>query len=452
MEEKEVARNWIRNLSTTRVIALSFFCVILIGTLLLCLPISARNGEWTPFLNAMFTATSATCVTGLVVYDTFTHWTVFGQLVILVMIQIGGIGLMTIISTFAIFFKKKIGLHERMLLKESAGNTRISGMVVLVRRIIKGTIIFEAVGAVILMFRFCPKMGFLQGTYYAVFHAVSAFCNAGFDLMGRYEAFSSLTAYETDLVVNIVIMLLIIIGGIGFFVWSDIINCKGKFREFSLHSQIVIVTTVILLVTGTVGYLIFEGNGNLKGMSGGERMLSAAFMSVTSRTAGFNTMDMGSLSEAGSLLTMILMFIGASAGSTGGGLKCGRVLLLFKSLRRNIRKILNPQKVQVVRNNGEMVSEKVLDNTNAYLAAYVVIIILSVVLVSLDNFSTATNISAVLACFNNIGPGLEAVGPTCNFSAYSTLSKLVLIFDMLAGRLEIFPILALFTRSTWRHR
>lgn len=316
-----MARNWIRNLSTTRVIALSFFCVILIGTLLLCLPISARNGEWTPFLNAMFTATSATCVTGLVVYDTFTHWTVFGQLVILVMIQIGGIGLMTIISTFAIFFKKKIGLHERMLLKESAGNTRISGMVVLVRRIIKGTIIFEAVGAVILMFRFCPKMGFLQGTYYAVFHAVSAFCNAGFDLMGRYEAFSSLTAYETDLVVNIVIMLLIIIGGIGFFVWSDIINCKGKFREFSLHSQIVIVTTVILLVTGTVGYLIFEGNGNLKGMSGGERMLSAAFMSVTSRTAGFNTMDMGSLSEAGSLLTMILMFIGGSPGSTAGGIK-----------------------------------------------------------------------------------------------------------------------------------
>ena len=148
----------------------------------------------------------------------------------------------------------------------------------------------------------------------------------------------------------------------------------------------------------------------------------------------------------------MLMIVGACAGSTGGGIKCVRVLLLLKSLRRNIRQVIHPRKVQVVRNNHQVVDEKILDNTNAYLAAYVVIIIISVILISLDGFSTTTNISAVLACFNNIGPGLETVGPTCNFSAYSTFSKLVLIFDMLAGRLEIFPILALLTRSTWRHR
>ena len=194
---------------------------------------------------------------------------------------------------------------------------------------------------------------------------------------------------------------------------------------------------------------------NIRGLYAtlGETVRHAAFqVGSIMTTTGFATADFDLWPSFSKSILLLLMIVGACAGSTGGGIKCVRVLLLIKSLRRNIRQVIHPRKVQVVRNNHQAVDEKILDNTNAYLAAYVVIIILSVVLVSLDNFSTATNISAVLACFNNIGPGLEAVGPTCNFSAYSTLSKLVLIFDMLAGRLEIFPILALFTRSTWRHR
>lgn len=316
-----MAHKWIKSISNTRIIALSFFVIVIIGALLLCLPIASRSGEWTPFLDAMFTATSASCVTGLVVYDTFTYWTVFGQLVILLLIQIGGIGLMTIITTFAVFLKRKIGLHERVLLKESAGNTRIGGMVKLLRRIIIGTLIFEGIGALILAIRFCPKMGILQGIYYAVFHSISAFCNAGFDLMGRYEPFSSFTAYETDYVVSIVIMLLIIIGGIGFLVWSDIINCRGKFEEFSLHSKIVVVATLALIFVGGMGFLIFEGHGNLKDLTMPQKILSSLFMSVTTRTAGFNTMNLSTLSESGSLLAMILMFIGGSPGSTAGGIK-----------------------------------------------------------------------------------------------------------------------------------
>ncbi|MGN0292063.1 MAG: TrkH family potassium uptake protein [Lachnospiraceae bacterium] len=316
-----MARRWVNSLSYTRTIALSFFCVILIGSILLCLPISSRNGEWTPFLNALFTATSATCVTGLVVYDTFTYWSLFGQLVILLMIQIGGIGLMTIITTFAIFRKKKIGLHERMLLKASAGNTRLSGMVRLVKRIILGTFIFEGIGALLLAIRFIPQMGWLKGAYYAVFHAISSFCNAGFDLMGCYEQFSSFTAYETDILVNVVVMLLIIIGGIGFLVWSDVIVHKGNFRKYSLHSKIVLMTTAFLLISGCLGFFLFERNGNLKGMSTFDQILSAMFMSVTTRTAGYNTMNLSTLSESGSLLAMILMLIGGSPGSTAGGIK-----------------------------------------------------------------------------------------------------------------------------------
>lgn len=316
-----MARRWVNSLSYTRTIALSFFCVIITGSILLSLPISSRSGEWTPFLNSLFTATSATCVTGLIVYDTYTYWSLFGQLVILLMIQIGGIGLMTIITTFAIFRKKKIGLHERLLLKASAGNTRVSGMVRLVKRIILGTLFFEGIGALLLAIRFVPQMGWLRGLYCAVFHAISSFCNAGFDIMGRDKPFTSLTGYETDVLVNIVVMLLIIIGGIGFLVWSDILNCRGRFRKLSLHSKIVVMTTAFLLIFGCIGFFIFEGNGNLKGMNVFDRVLSAMFMSVTTRTAGYNTMDLGTLSESGSLLAMILMFIGGSPGSTAGGIK-----------------------------------------------------------------------------------------------------------------------------------
>ena len=206
---------YIRKLGNTRIIALSFLAIILTGSLLLMLPVSSANGHWTPFINTLFTATSATCVTGLVVYDTGTYWSVFGQIVILIMIQIGGLGLVTVISLFPILMKKKIGLSERELLMQSSGNLKIGGIVRLLKNIIKATAIFEGSGCILLAFRFIPKYGIGRGIYFSVFHAVSAFCNAGFDLMGNY---SSLTSYEADPLVNITIMLLIISGGLGFFV------------------------------------------------------------------------------------------------------------------------------------------------------------------------------------------------------------------------------------------
>lgn len=314
-------------ISYQRVIALSFALVILMGSLLLSLPAASRSGEATPFVDAAFTAVSATCVTGLVVYDTFTHWSIFGQLVILMMIQIGGIGLMTIITMMSVFLKRKISLHERRILMQSAGNMRMSGVVKLIKSIMTGTFLIEGIGAVILAFRFHENMGIGESIYYGIFHAVSAFCNAGFDLMGQFEKYSSFTAYETDIVVNLVLISLIVIGGIGFWVWNEIAEKKLRFREYSLHTKIVLVTTGILITAGTMGYFILE-YGTMQGLDTGEKWLSGLFMSVTTRTAGFNTRDMGSLSEAGQLLTIILMFIGGSPGSTAGGIKTTTLAVL----------------------------------------------------------------------------------------------------------------------------
>lgn len=328
---------WSRKLGPSRLIALSFVILILTGTFLLCLPVSARDGNFTSPLDALFTATSATCVTGLIVADTFTKWSLFGQIVILILIQIGGIGLMSFISMFFIFMKRKLSLQERMLLMQAAGNTRLSGMVKLVRRIVSGTFLIEGCGALLLALRFIPRMGFGQGLYYAVFHAISAFCNAGFDLMGRYEAFSSLTGYASDVLVNITVMLLIIIGGIGFLVWDDILKCRLSFKNYSLHSKIVLVTTPVLLVGGAIGYFVFEQNYTLQGNGIGEQILKSFFASTTMRTAGFNTIDYASMSPSASLLSDVLMMIGGSPGSTAGGMKITTIALVFLSMVSMLR-------------------------------------------------------------------------------------------------------------------
>lgn len=312
----------LKNISYTRLIALSFFGVILVGTILLCLPVSTRDGSWTEPVNALFTATSATCVTGLAVYDTYTHWNLFGQLVILGLIQIGGLGFMTIISLIAIFMKKRISLHERKILMVSSGNMRISGMIQLIRHIAAITFICEGLGAIFLSFQFVPELGWLQGIYNAVFHSISAFCNAGFDLMGRYpDSGGSLCRYGTNWYVLLVIATLIIVGGIGFTVWTDVLENKWKIKKYSLHSKVVLVTTGGLIVAGTLAYFVFEYHGNLAILTMPQKWLASFFMSVTTRTAGFAAMNLENLSPSGSLLTVILMLIGGSPGSTAGGMK-----------------------------------------------------------------------------------------------------------------------------------
>ncbi|MDD6174176.1 MAG: TrkH family potassium uptake protein [Firmicutes bacterium] len=303
--------------------------ILFFGAVLLTLPAAARSGESTPFINSLFTATSATCVTGLVVYDTWTHWTPFGQAVILVLIQTGGLGFMTIISLFSVFMKRKISLHERRLLMQSVGTMRVGGIIRLIKRIALGTLFFEGIGAALLAIRFCPDMGFARGLWYSVFHSVSAFCNAGFDLMGYREQFSSLTFFRDDPLVNLTITALVIIGGLGFLVWEDLITQIRHRHHLQLHTKIVLSATGLLLLFSFVSFFFLEADHSMAGLSLGDRLLASWFQAVTPRTAGFNTVDLAALSPGGDLTTIFLMFIGGSPGSTAGGIKTTTLAVMF---------------------------------------------------------------------------------------------------------------------------
>ena len=305
-----------KRMSGTQMIALGFLLLIFIGTILLMLPVSSRNGEWTPFITALFTSTSATCVTGLVLVDTFTHWSIFGQLVLLVLIQIGGLGFITIGITVSLILRKKIGLKQRGLIKESLNTLEIGGVVRLVRRVIGGTFLFEMSGAFILTLRFLKDMDVLHAIYYGIFHSISAFCNAGFDLMGRYSPFSSITRFYNDPVVILTISALILIGGIGFFVWNDLREHGLHCRHYALQTKMVLSATAVCLFGGTLLFYLFEHNRLFAGMSFGEQLLNSFFCTVTPRTAGFNAVDNGALSESSKFLSIVFMFIGGAPGST----------------------------------------------------------------------------------------------------------------------------------------
>jgi potassium uptake protein, trkH family len=326
-----------RHLSQGQFIAIGFILMILIGALLLDTPMASRSGQSIGFLSALFTATSASCVTGLVVADTATQWTLFGQIVVLILIQIGGLGFISIGVFFSIILRRKIGLRERGLMMESANALQLGGIVKFARRIVAGTAIVEGVGALLLMIRFIPEFGVLKGIWYGIFHSVSAFCNGGFDLMGaKYGKYSSLVAYYDDPLVNIVIMSLIVIGGIGFVVWGDLLKNRWHFKKYLLHTKIVLLMSTILIFGGALLFYWAERNGVLKGMSVSGQILSSLFASVTARTAGFNTVDTAAMSGASKLLTAVLMFIGGSPGSTAGGIKTTTLFVLLMGVKKNV--------------------------------------------------------------------------------------------------------------------
>lgn len=337
-QKKKILSKFQNKLTYVRIIAMGYLMVVLLGTFLLMLPAASRNGKGIDFLSALFTATSATCVTGLVVVDTATQWTLLGQIIILVMIQIGGLGFMTMGVLLAMFLRKRISLRARGILQESMNSMQMGGIVRLTRMVIKGTLLLEGVGAVLLTIRFIPVFGIAKGIFYGIFHSISAFCNAGFDLMGRYSGeYSSFTGFYDDVIINFVFMFLIIAGGIGFFVWSDLKKNTIHWKKYMLHTKVTLFSTILLLISGTVLFFVFENNNLLSGMNGGEKVLAAAFSSVTARTAGFNTIDTGGLTSASKLLTMLLMFIGGSPGSTAGGIKTVTAMVLVAYVWSNLR-------------------------------------------------------------------------------------------------------------------
>ena len=315
------------------VIAVGFALIILAGALLLMLPCAAKSGRATPFIDALFTATSATCVTGLVTVSTAVHWSLFGKCVILLLIQIGGLGFMSVMTAASLLLRRTITLRERMVIGAGFGLDSSGGIVRLMRRVLVGTFLFEGVGAGLLSIRFVQQFGPLRGVGMGVFHAISAFCNGGFDLMGTPDdPFCSLVHYADDPLVNLTIMALIVLGGLGFFVWSDVWDHR-RFRRLSLHSKLVLAMSGVLLGGGFVLTLLFEWSNpaTLGGMSVPHRLLAAAFQTVTLRTAGFNTIDQSALTDPSQAVACVLMLIGGSPGSTAGGLKTVTVAVLALS-------------------------------------------------------------------------------------------------------------------------
>ncbi|BCJ88090.1 TrkH family potassium uptake protein [Effusibacillus dendaii] len=316
-----------RWMTPARILTVGFASLIFLGAFLLSLPIASKTGQGLNFMNALFTATSAACVTGLVVVDTLTQFSLFGQIVILSLIQIGGLGFMTVATFIIIFTGRRIGLRERLVIQEALNVNSLEGVIRLVRNIVLITMGIELVCAAILAFRFSYDMPTVRAIYYGVFHAISSFCNAGFDLFGDFR---SLTGYVNDPIVNIVIMVLIILGGLGFTVMVDLWRVP-KGERLSVHSKLVLLTTAGLLVFGAIGYLLLEMNNpkTLGTLGWGDKLLASLFASTTARTAGYATIDYGSLSDSSLLWTILLMFIGGSPGSTAGGIKTVTTIVIL---------------------------------------------------------------------------------------------------------------------------
>lgn len=321
-----------KHITSFQIIILGFFSVIMIGCFLLMLPFATKDGAGAPFSDALFTATSAVCVTGLIVHDTATYWTVFGQAVILMLIQIGGMGVVTVAVAIVTISGKKIGLMQRSVMQEAISAHQLGGIVRMTKFILRTTLIIEMTGALLLLPVFGKDFGWGKGIWYSIFHAISAFCNAGFDLIGIREPYSSLTTYMSNPIVNLTIMLLIIVGGIGFLTWADIKKNKWHWHKYCMQSKVILSVTAGLILVPAIYFFFFEYSS----LPLGERILISLFQSVTPRTAGFNTADLTLLSQTGQMIFIVLMLVGGSPGSTAGGMKtttaavmCSNALSVF---------------------------------------------------------------------------------------------------------------------------
>ena len=408
-----------RKLSSFQIILLGFAGVILLGALLLTLPISSKSHEWTSFIDALFTSTSAVCVTGLIVFDTATHWTIFGQIIILLLIQIGGMGVVTIAVSLAVASGKKIGLFSRETMKNAISAPNVSGIVRLTGFIIKGILLIEMIGALIMLPVFCTDYG-AEGIWMAVFHSVSAFCNAGFDIMGTKSGeFTSLTHYSAQPVINITIMLLIIVGGIGFLVWEDICKHKWRLKSYRTQSKLVLIVTAVLIVLPAVYFFFFEC-GDLPVT---ERILASLFQSVTPRTAGFNTINLTAISDTGLYLMIILMLIGGSPGSTAGGMKTTTIAVLFSSAFSVFRK----------KDNAEVMKRRIDDET-VKTASAVFLMYITLFLVGGMAISTIENLP-ITSCLYETASAVGTVGLTLGITpTLGSASKMILIMSMFFGR------------------
>ncbi len=420
--------------SYTQTIALSFLAVVLIGTALLSLPISTRSGIPTPILNALFTSTSAISGAGLILYDTFAHWSDFGAFIVMMLIQIGNLGFIIFISMFSLFLRKRIGIYERRILMQSEGTLRLSGVVKLLKRIFFVTFITEGVGAVVLSFRFCEELGLYDGIRVAIFMSISAFCNAGFDLTGYHEPFGSITYLQDDYLVLTTLMILILIGGLGFLVWDDMLNHKFKFVKYSLHSKLVFSTSFVLIIIPTLLFMVFEDQNCFKDFTIGEKVLNAFFMAITPRNAGFDAIGMANVSQGSEMLTDLLMFIGGGSGSTAGGIKITTVAVLFVFTVAAARNNTHPQVFK------RSIPVEVLKQAVAILIIYITAVFsATAVICYIDDFSITDTIFETISAISTSG---LTKGITLKLSGISKIIIILLMFGGRVGGLTFFLSLA----------
>lgn len=422
-------------MSPMKIILFGFIVLILLGTLLLCLPISSKSGKATPFLTSYFTATSAVCVTGLIKVDTCNYWSLFGQGVILALIQIGGMGFMTICISAISVTKRKIGLASREIMQSSVSAPQLGGIVKMTRFILIGTLTVELAGAVLLAFDFCPRFGFVKGLWYSLFHSISAFCNAGFDLMGESGDFSSLTAFSSNIYVCTVISILIVIGGLGFFVWRDIIDCRFKISKFRLQTKVVLIMSIILIFTG--GFFMFLTE--LKNPASNSQSIfhqigSALFQSVSTRTAGFNTIDLSALTHSTLFIMVFLMIIGGSPGSTAGGMKTTTLAVLVSSVISTFKHKKNTELF------GRRLEENATRLAMCILSLYIAITSLVAIVIA-----TIDDVPFINALFESTS-AIATVGLTTGITtSLCTVSSILLTMLMLFGRVGSLTMLLAFS-------
>lgn len=408
-----------KRLSPFQIILLGFAGVILVGALILMLPISSKEGVTTPFMDALFTSTSAVCVTGLVVRDTATYWSYFGQTVILILIQIGGLGVVTVAASFSLLTGKKIGLGQRNIMQEAISAPNVGGIVRLTWFIIKGVLIIEAIGIILMLPVFCVDYG-AKGIWMAIFHSISAFCNAGFDVMGEVSGpYSSLTSYYANPFINIIIMLLIIIGGIGFLTWDDIYHNKWHVKKYRMQTKVILTMTGLLILIPALYFFFFE----FENYSFGERLALSLFQAITPRTAGFNTANLGSISELGLLMMIFLMIVGGSPGSTAGGMKTTTLAVLFVSSSSVFRKKESPELFK------RRISDNVVKNALAIVLLYVVLFMLGGAIISLiEGLPLLTCLYETASAIGTVGLSL-GITPSLGIG-----SQIILIILMFFGR------------------
>ena len=425
-------RGFISKLNPTQIILLSFATMITIGAILLVMPFSSKSGEWTDFITALFTATSATCVTGLTLVETGTYFSLFGKIVIITLIQLGGLGIMTIVSLFSVMFVRSSSIRNRNIAMQATGAITYSEIKALLWRIVTGTVLFELIGAALLTIRFIPQFGVERGILISVFTSISAFCNAGFDVFGG----GSLLLYNSDPLVMFTISFLIIMGGIGYIVWYDFTRKGFNFESYSLHTKIALTMTGILLAFGTIAFMLTEYNAALSGLSFPKKLMNSFFQSVTLRTAGFFSVEQSTLSNGGVLVSYVLMLIGGTAGSTAGGLKTTTFAVIVFTFIANLKR--TDDVVVFKRRIPSNTVKAALSITTAYIS---ILFISTVAIITIDGGGAITTQNVLFETISAVA----TVGVTRGITAsLSIASKLIITFLMFMGRIGGFSFVLAF--------